>query len=523
MLYADFYFRMKRQDAVCIAGWTQGPIGNAVLQIGEQRMEATAALTHLRRDLPPGAVGFILRFELGGEILDVETTKLHLSDPDRTAPFPATSANIDALIGAATDDAFICLLMGVAEGVFTIEEPAAQARVRKRVVSMAANRAFAELTGAAVAQDQAVSFANPARVLVNGWMGDDGSCGSKLHAVLIDSLGEEPITLFPNALLRPDLAGAQIRALNVGVSSGFMGTARLARPLGQDPVCLVGMIQDGLTLGTLRTVQPMGLPDLGSQFDYLRRNLVSADQAETIFAQLLPSLPDYQNGTGEAVARPAEPKGVAYVVEQDLDHWMGRDVVRLVRRGDTGLVRISLITDQASEGLIRSTLSDRIEAGASAPRIDLLTSNAPLARWAPEARHLVCSTAVTLFQAMPFDTLAKARADGLAAVCVVMVDDLEAGPVEIPAEVAVESLLQGKPFVAQLDQGMIEPVILPESLHVTQTGQMRWLMISLARSGVVTFVGLPGLGYMPGRDPVPVQSRQIELRAMRFAAEETVQ
>ncbi|NBZ86828.1 hypothetical protein [Stagnihabitans tardus] len=521
MLYTDFYFRMKRQDAVCIAGWTQGPIENAVLHVGDQRLPATSALTHMRADLPTGAIGFILRFELGGEILDVETTKLHLSGPDRIAAFPPSSANIDALIGAATDDGFLCLMMGVVDGVFAIEEPASFAKAHKRLVSIAANRPFAELPGAAVAQDQALSFANPPRLLVNGWMGDDENSEIKHQASIIDSAGIAPVALFPNALMRPDLAGVQIRSLNVGVSSGFVGTARLEPSTGTDPVCLVGLIQDGTTLATLRSVQPKGLADLGGQFELMRRNLVAADKADTIFGNLLPSLPDHLNGVGEPVDRSQPPQGLAYVLELDLDHWQGRDVVRLVRCSDSDVVRVSLITDQASEGLIRSTLFDRIEAGASAPRLDLVTANQPLARWAPEARHLICSTAVTLFHTMPFAMLAKARAEEVGALCIVLIDDLESGPAEIAPEVAAEALMQGKPFVAQLDQSMMEPLVHPECLHMTQTGQMRWLMVSLAKTGAVTFIGLPGLSFLPGRDPVPAQSRQIELRAMRLVAEET--
>lgn len=151
-----------------------------------------------------------------------------------------------------------------------------------------------------------------------------------------------------------------------------------------------------------------------------------------------------------------------------------------------------------------------------------MTSNSALARWAPQAQHLIVSTVNTLFQTDPFAALAKARANKLVAFCMVLVDALEDGPTEIPPEAGIEALLAGQPFVAQLDQVQIIPVVAPESLHVSQTAQMRWLMIALARSGLVSFVGQPGLRFMPGRDPVPVQNRVIELRAMRLAAEETL-
>lgn len=323
-------------------------VGHATLEIGDQVLTSTAVLTHVRGDLPPGAVGFILRFELGGEILDVETTKLRLTDPDREAPFPAASANLDALIGAATDELFTCVLLGVADGIFAVEDASAQAKIHRRAMGMATHRSFAELTGAAIAPDQAVVFANPTRVQVNGWLADDGKPGTRLYAAVLDETGDMPLTIYREALMRPDLAGAQIRALKVGISSGFLGTARLTRALGPNPVCLVGMIHDGQTVCSLRQVQQMTAADLGGQFDNLRRNLVDADKAGVIFANLLPSLPDHINGSGESVDRPESPAGLAYVLEHDLDHWLGRDAVRLVRSADPGIVQVSLITAEAS-------------------------------------------------------------------------------------------------------------------------------------------------------------------------------
>lgn len=521
MLYADFYFRMKRQDAVCIAGWTMGAITGATLDIGGQMSHATSVLTHRRGDLPNGAIGFILRFELNGEILDAESTLLRMSGPDRACAFPPASANMDALISQATDEAFSGFLLGLADGIFAVEDYTAMGKVHNRVVGMAGTRSFSELPDAAVAQDQALSFANPPRVLVNGWLGDDGKAGNKLFAMLIDSNGDHPLSIFRDSLIRPDLAGAQIRGLRVGISSGYVGGARIPRELGHQPVCMVGMIHDGFTVCTLRMIHPMTAVDMGPQFDHLRRNLVDADQADAIFANLLPSLPDYLNGAAEPVERHGTPTGVAYVVEHDLDHWLGRDVIRLVRRAEPALAQIGILTETASEGLIRSTLADRTEAGAGAPRVDLVTTNAPLARWAPNATHLVVSTTATLFQTLPFAQLAEAREQGQPATCLVMVDTLEAGATPLTEAEGIAALLDGQPFVGQIDQTQCEPSVYPESMHVSQTAQMRWLLITLARSGLVSFTGLPGLAFLPGRDPLPAQNRQIELRAMRLAAMET--
>lgn len=523
MLYTDFFFRMKRRDAICVAGWTMGPITDGALVMGEQRFPASVALGFLRGDLPHGATGFIMRFELGGEIIDIENTKLRLEGPARTAAFPAASANLEALIATATDELFMALMVGTMEGLFTIEDGSAQANLHKRAIAMAANRGYADVPAAAVAADSAMIFANPQRILVSGWMGDDGQgSGTSAKAAVLDGAGTLPLALYRDSLIRPDLAGVQIRNLNLGAASGYVGALRAPRKLGPNPVVMVGMIHDGMAMGTLRLAQPMGQAELGRQFDALRRNTAQAHRLDEILTHLLPDLPNHADPeAARPVTRPAKLSGLAYVIEHDLDHWVARDVLRFLRKPEAAATQIALITEGASEGVIRASIADASEAGPAGPKVELWGTNSALATWAPEAQHLIATTSALLFQVDGFDILAKARADLLPALCLVLTDRIEPGIEPISAEEGIEALLSGLPFLGQIDQAALDPMVLPQSLHLSQMAQMRWLLVSLAQAGMVTFVAGSGLGFLSGRDPIPVQNRLIELRAMRLAAQET--
>jgi hypothetical protein len=520
MLYADFYFRMKRRDAVCIAGWTQGEVVDPVLLLGEVALPATGQMTHLRGDLPAGARAFILRFDLGGEILDVEGAKLRLGSPAKTTAFPAASAHLEAMIGQSTDETFVALLLGVAEGLFAIEEASAQTSIHKRAYAVAAKRHFAELPGAAVAHDAAVGFESPDRVAVTGWMGDDGSAGTRTHALVLDGTGTQALTLTRNALIRPDLSGLQMRNIELSAASGYIALGQLARDLGPQAVALVGMIHEGLAIGTLRQIDTKPNAELGRHYDQLRRSLTDPERREALLAPLLPVLPDYA-GKIETVERPADAAGAAVFVLHDLDPWLGRDVIRLLRRSGAGVRRIRLMAETSSEALIRSVAAERIEAGAAAAEVELMRSNLALGRWAPEAQHLIFAPSSLLFLPGLLDQLASGRA--AEALCLIGTDRMEPGFAELSSEDGIAALQQGQPFAAQIDQARVAPGIPPRALNVSPAGQMRWFLLHLAQKGRVRFVEFPVTSHMPGRDPLPYPTRAIELRAMKQANSEAAQ
>lgn len=519
MLYADFMFRSSGPEALCLAGWTLGPTDSARLEIGGRAVPAAAVLTHLRGDLPLGAQGFVMRFDLDAG-LDLSGALLRMDLPDRAGPLP--EAGLMALIDTAPDDLFLCLMVAVAEGMIALHDPGVKAHLHRRSAAIAAARGFAELPGAAVALDVASVFSHPSRVIVKGWMADDGSsAATHAQAHVLDAGGLLPVPLFREALARPDLAGAQLRDLKVGAASGYVAAGRLPRALGPAPVCLVSLVHHGMILATLRPLLPAGPVEFGREFALLRDAAADAQRSEAILAGLLPDLPDFIGLEGaEILPRDAEPAGLAYVVEHDLDPWLGRDVVRLLRRSEPGLRQVTLATAAPDASLVRAALADRAEAAG--PAIQTLGGNAPLARWAPEAQHLVATSAALLFQVDAFALLSRARAEALPAVCLVLTERMESGIAPLSHDEGIEALLTGAPFLGQIDQSVVEPVILPQSLNLGPMGQMRWLLIALGRAGLCSFVTASSLGFLPGRDPMPAENRLIELRAMRRTALETV-
>lgn len=516
MLYADFLFRMRRQDALCVAGWTSGDVDGATLTIGDISIPARHVLRHLRADLPAGATGFLIRFDLGGELIDLEAARLRLEGPARSCALPPASAQLEAMVKSATDEALIGLMLGMAEGILPVEDEATLTGLHRRAVSMAKSRHFAELPGAAVAQDHAAGFAAPERLLVTGWLGsEETAAGTICHGLVLDGTLPQRVEIHVDTVIRPDLAHARIRRLRVGATSGYVGTAQPARAFAPEAVVLIGMIHDGFTLGTFRPVQPSSQAELGHQFDATRRNLVAAEATDRVLGALLPCLPRSADLTSSA--RTEGHSGAAYVVEQDLDAWTVRDLIRMVRTEDAQARSLRLIAEGASEGLIRAAGADAVEACGTGPSVEITGRNLALAAWAPEAQHLVFASASTLFHAQPFADLAAARAECLPAWCLLLTDSI--APLRsIPTtEAAIEALIDGAPFVAQIDQGVVQPATGDRTLNLSPGGQMRWLLVALARLGLVTFAADSVLGFLPGRDILPAANRGIEQRAMRRA------